>query len=72
MLPQMIQSNTFISTANKKLLILAEGFEARSLSWINNEENKLIFNRALLCRYSSHEKNRLEDVLDATKRHCSD
>jgi hypothetical protein len=70
MLPQMILNNTFTSNSNKKLLILAEGFEARSLNWINNEDNMLIFDRAFVCEYSFHTKTRVDEVLRATKRHC--
>ena len=41
MLPQMTSNNIYVDKRNnnKKLLILAEGFEERSLSWIDNNEN---------------------------------
>jgi hypothetical protein len=71
MLPLMISNNTFTSNSSKKLLVLAEGFEARSLSWINNEDNMLMFDRAFVCRYSFHTKTRFDEVFSATKRHCS-
>ena len=71
MLPQMTSNNIFTSNSNKKLLILAEGFEARVLSWINDKENKLIFNRAIICKYLFHTETRFEEVYAATKQHCS-
>jgi hypothetical protein len=67
----MISSNTFISNFSKNLLILAEGFESRSLEWINDKENKIIFDRAFICKYRFHKKTIFDKVLDATKRHCS-
>jgi hypothetical protein len=70
MLPQMISSNTFISNSGKKLLVLAEGFEARSLSWINDKENKIMFNKTFICKYRFHTENRFDEILNATKRHC--
>jgi hypothetical protein len=71
MLPQMTMNNIFDSESNNKLLILAEGFENRSLSWINSKENKLIFNRVLLCKYRFHERTNFDEVLKVTKHHCS-
>jgi len=71
MLPQMTTSNIFDSKSDNKLLILAEGFENRSLSWINSKENKLVFNRVLLCKYCFHERTNFDEVLKVTKQHCS-
>jgi hypothetical protein len=71
MLPQMTTNNIFDSESDNKLLILAEGFENRSLSWINSKENKLVFNRVLLCKYRFHERTNFDEVLKVTKRHCS-
>jgi len=71
MLPQMISSNIFTSYSNKKILILAEGFEARSLSWINDKENKIIFDNVFICKYRFHTETRFNEVLNATKLHCS-
>jgi len=70
MLPQMISSNTFISNSNKKLLVLAEGFEARSLSWINDKENKLMFNKTFICKYRFHKETKFDKILIAAKLHC--
>jgi hypothetical protein len=70
MLPQMTSSNIFISNTNKKLLILAEGFESRTLSWINHKENKELFDKAIICKYLYHTATKYDDVLLATKRHC--
>ena len=67
----MTLSNIFTSNSNKKLLILAEGFEARSLSWINDKENKLIFDKSIICKYQYHTKTRFDEVYIATKQHCS-
>jgi len=67
----MTSSNIFISDSSKKLLVLAEGFESRSLSWISDKQNKLHFNRALICKYRFHSKTNFDKVLSATKQHCS-
>jgi len=66
----MTSNNLYLSNTNKKLLILAEGFEARSLSWINNNENKELFDKAIICKYLFHTKTKYNEVLEATKRHC--
>jgi hypothetical protein len=71
MLPQMTTTNIFDSESDNKLLILAEGFEKRSLSWINSKENKLVFNRVLLCKYRFHERTNFTEILKVTKQHCS-
>jgi hypothetical protein len=70
MLPQITSTDVFLSNSNNKLLILAEGFEARSLSWINNEKNKILFSRAIICKYLPHTETRFNQVLEATKKHC--
>jgi hypothetical protein len=69
MLPQMTSSNIFTSNSDKKLLILAEGFEARALNWVNDNENKLLFDKTIICKYLFHTKTRFEEVFSATKRH---
>jgi len=71
MLPQMITSNNYISISKKKILILAEGFEARALSWINSEYNTLIFNRTFICKYLFHKQTRFNEVYNATKKHST-
>jgi hypothetical protein len=70
MLPQMISSNTFISNSSKNILILAEGFEARSLSWISDKENKIVFNKIFICKYRFHTENKFNDILKEAKLHC--
>jgi hypothetical protein len=71
MLPKMTSSNNFITYSNKKLLVLAEGFEARSLSWINDRENKIIFDKTFICKYLFHKEDKFDKILIATKLHCS-
>jgi len=71
MLPLMISNNTFISNSNKKLLVIAEGFEARSLSWINDRKNKILFDKTLICKYLFHKEDKFNEILIATKLHCS-
>ena len=64
MLPEMTVA-TELSKADgkKRLLIIAEGFEARSLSWISSQPEINLFDSTLLCRYSPEEKGKLEAVL---------
>jgi hypothetical protein len=66
----MTSSNVFNLNSTKKLLILAEGFEKRSLSWISHKDNKELFNRVLICKYLFHAKTKYNEVLLATKQHC--
>jgi hypothetical protein len=70
MLPQMTSSNIFDLNSGKKLLILAEGFETRSLSWISTKENELLFERVLICKYLYHIESKYDKLLIATKQHC--
>jgi len=70
MLPQMISNNTFISNSSKNILVLAEGFEARSLSWISDKENKIVFSKIFICKYRFHTENKFNDVLKEAKQHC--
>lgn len=70
MLPQMTSNNLFVLNSNKKLLILAEGFEPRALSWINHKDNKELFDKAIICKYLYHKRSNYENILLVTKQHC--
>jgi len=70
MLPHVNEKDIFKSSARRKILILAEGFEERSLSWIDNEKNTLIFDEAIICKYFNHKKTRFDDLKIAVKKHC--
>lgn len=59
---QHVQS---LSTEKKRVLIIAEGFETRSLSWIKSQPNRKLFEQAVICKYSLSRKNRFEDMIQA-------
>lgn len=59
---QHVQS---LSTEKKRVLIIAEGFETRSLSWIKSQPNRKLFEQAVICKYSLSKKNRFEDMIQA-------
>ena len=57
---QHIQS---LSTEKKRVLIIAEGFETRSLSWIKSQPNMKVFEHTIICKYSPSKKNRFEEMI---------
>lgn len=52
-----------LSTEKKRVLIIAEGFETRSLSWIKSQPNRKLFEYTVICKYSPSGKNHFEDMI---------
>ena len=48
-----------------RLLIISEGFEARSLKWIAMQPKDKIFSHAIICKYSPSKKDRFEEMYKA-------
>jgi len=72
MLPELSTEKLFDSNYQNKLLILAEGFEARSLTWIRHRDNELDFMDALICKYNPRTgENRCEELSNAVRSRCS-
>lgn len=69
MLPHIQEApNSYISDT-KKLFIVAEGFEKRSLYWIGKQDNNTHFEKTLVCRYEPSKKSRFSEMLKAVKKH---
>lgn len=66
MLP-LVNSAESISTSgsDRRLLIISEGFEPRSLSWISIQEHNILFSKAIICRYNPGRDNRFEEMHQA-------
>lgn len=71
MLPQIQTAPNSYTSKTKKLFIAAEGFEKRSLYWIEKENNITHFEKALICRYSPSKKSHFDEMLKAVKKHTS-
>lgn len=66
-----VAQNSYESES-KKLLIISEGFEKRSLYWISKRENKTIFEKSIICRYLPSKKSRFEEMYDIVKAHTKE
>lgn len=56
---------------NRRLLIISEGFEARSLSWISAQKKDVLFSQSIICRYDPGRENRFEEIYDAVTTRTS-
>ncbi len=68
MLPLVKEYNS-IRVSGNKLLIVAGGFEARTLAWLDRLEEAAMFDEAIICKYDPEKKSRYLDVLKLVKRH---
>lgn len=50
---------------NKRLLIISEGFEKRSLSWIESQNQQELFQNSIICKYDPSEKHRFKEMHQA-------
>lgn len=69
MLPHEKTALESYNSNTRKLFIVAEGFEKRSLYWISQEGNSTNFEKALICRYSPSKKSRFEEMLKEVEKH---
>lgn len=63
--------NSMLSIEGRRLLILAEGFEARSLHWVSSLPCDVMFDHAIVCKYAPERKSRLGDLLGAVSGHVT-
>ena len=69
MLPIIKSASPSFESSTKKLLIIAEGFEKRSLKWISNRNNKTMFYEAIICKYSPSKKSRFDEMIQIVNQH---
>ncbi len=69
MLPKIQMARDSYQSATKKLFIVAEGFEKRSIYWISKEENHTCFEKAIICKYSPSKKSHFEEMFNEVKKH---
>lgn len=60
-LPELHAAQPLLAQPNR-ILVIAEGFEARSLSWIKSQPEDVLFEHAIICKYSPSKKDRFEDM----------
>ena len=68
MLPLM-KEYTNISISGTKLLVIAGGFETRTLAWLNSLGDVAMFDSAIICKYGPEKESRYLDVLKLVKEH---
>lgn len=68
MLP-LVREYSTISASENKLLIIAGGFESRTLAWLKGLDDKIIFSKAIICKYAPERESRYLDVLELVKKH---
>lgn len=52
-----------LATGRKRILVIAEGFEPRSLSWINSQSNAKLYSHAIVCKYYPSERDRFDEMM---------
>ncbi len=63
MLPDIEPARQLSSSCTQnRLLIIAEGFEKRALSWIQFQPNQALFSRSIICKYEPEKKGQFEAV----------
>ncbi len=71
MLPQIHSAPTSYTSQTKKLFIVAEGFEKRSLYWLGKEDNVTQFEKVLICRYTPSKKSRFDEMVKIVESHTN-
>ncbi|MBR3909026.1 MAG: hypothetical protein IKJ50_04825 [Clostridia bacterium] len=70
LIPEVQIAQNSYDTETKKMFIVSEGFEKRSLYWISKKENKTIFEKAIICRYLPSKKSRFNEMYKLVKAHA--
>lgn len=60
-----------IQTEKKRLLVVAEGFEPRALSWIKLQEESPLFTVGIICRYTPTQASGYEKMLSEAIARCT-
>ena len=72
MLPKLSTQKVFESCKKNRLLIIAEGFEPRALTWIEHASNCLEFADAIICKYEpSSGDNKFDELVCAVEKRCT-
>lgn len=71
MLPKINNAPIAYNSPEKKLFIVSEGFEKRSLYWISEEGNNTVFEETIICRYSPSKISRFDEMLAMAKTHTT-
>ncbi|MBD5104181.1 MAG: hypothetical protein HDT47_04865 [Ruminococcaceae bacterium] len=71
MLPTVQTAPNSYTNNAKKLFIVAEGFEKRSLYWIGKEGNITRFEKSLICRYNPSKQSLFDEMLKEVKKHTT-
>ena len=69
MLPRVQSAHASYNSLEKKVFIVAEGFEKRSVHWIAKKENHTSFEKAIICKYVPSKKSRFAEMF--AEVHCS-
>lgn len=72
MIPELQTAQNSYNSKEKRMLIISEGFEKRSLYWISKKDNNTTFDKAIICRYSPSKKSHFEEMYDAVKTHTKE
>lgn len=51
-----------LALERERILIIAEGFEPRSLTWIKRQPEEQLFKHAVICRYAPAKRNRFDEM----------
>lgn len=72
LLPEL-QYAQVLAVEKSRILIIAEGFESRSLSWIKSQPGGRVFKHAIICKYSPSKRDRFgemkEEVTNRTENY---
>lgn len=60
-LPEL-QCAKLLAMEKSRILVIAEGFESRSLSWIKSQPSGKVFRHAIICRYSPSKRDRFDEM----------
>lgn len=60
-LPELQHAQS-LSVGKGRILVIAEGFEPRSLSWIKSQYNDKLYRHAVICKYSPSKRDRFEEM----------
>lgn len=69
MIPDIKAAPKSYDSKTRKLFIVAEGFEKRSLYWISKKENNSVFSKAIICKYSPSRKSRFDEMFEEVQNH---
>lgn len=61
LLPEL-QYAQVLTVEKSRVLIIAEGFESRSLSWIKSQPGGRVFKHAIICKYSPSKRDRFDEM----------